>query len=161
MVVSVLFLMGVLQKPRNTPEHWSTTPPSLKRLQIDGCDDEVGETWLERSRTVGTGTGCDDRGPDDSPGAACHGMGDRTRQVSDGQTQMDAALAFSAGIEVGRCVSTLRGCYAQKYSMGREGQGLFWVRVQIGREQGDARDRSKPRAIAVAVARALKIQVDD
>ena len=49
----------------------------------------------------------------------------------------------------------------QKYTMGREGQGPFWVRVRIGRTTGQARDRSKPRAITLAVARALKLHVDD
>lgn len=49
----------------------------------------------------------------------------------------------------------------QEYTMGREGKGLFWARVQIGRATGRARDLSKPRAITLAVARALKLQVDD
>jgi hypothetical protein len=49
----------------------------------------------------------------------------------------------------------------QRYTMGRNGQGLFWVRVRIGRTTGQARDRSKPRAITLAVARALKLQVDE
>jgi len=48
----------------------------------------------------------------------------------------------------------------QRYAMGREGQGLFWVRVRIDGVAGHARDQSKPRAITLAVARALKIQVD-
>ena len=49
----------------------------------------------------------------------------------------------------------------QKYKMGREGRGLFWGHVQIGRATGRARDPSKPRAITLAVARALKLPVDD
>ena len=49
----------------------------------------------------------------------------------------------------------------QKYTMGREGKGLFWARVQIGRATGRARDLSKPRAITLAVARALRLQVDE
>ena len=49
----------------------------------------------------------------------------------------------------------------QKYTMGCEGKGLFWARVQIGRATGRARDLSKPRAIMLAVARAPKLQVDE
>jgi len=49
----------------------------------------------------------------------------------------------------------------QKYTMRRAGQGPFWVQVRIGRTTGQARDRSKPRAITLAVARALKLQVDE
>ena len=40
----------------------------------------------------------------------------------------------------------------RRYSMGRNGQGAFWVRVQIGQATGHAQDQSKPRAIALAVA---------
>jgi len=49
----------------------------------------------------------------------------------------------------------------QRYTMGRDGTGLFWVEVQIGRTMGQARHPSKPRAITLAVARALKVQVDE
>jgi hypothetical protein len=45
----------------------------------------------------------------------------------------------------------------QRYSMGCDGQGAFWVQVQIGQETGHAHDLSKPRAITLAVARALKL----
>jgi hypothetical protein len=55
----------------------------------------------------------------------------------------------------------LEAAGTQKYAMGREAKGLFWAHVQIGRATGRARDRSKPRAITLAVARALKLQVDD
>jgi Phage ABA sandwich domain len=48
----------------------------------------------------------------------------------------------------------------RRYSMGRNGKGSFWVRVQIGQETGHAQDLSKPRAITLAVARALKLPVD-
>jgi len=47
----------------------------------------------------------------------------------------------------------------QDYSMGEAGQG-FWVRVRIGKTTGEARDRSKPWAITLAVARALRLEVD-
>jgi hypothetical protein len=55
----------------------------------------------------------------------------------------------------------LEAAGTQKYTMGREGRGLFWARVQIGHTTGRARDLSKPRAITLAVARALQIHVDD
>jgi hypothetical protein len=48
----------------------------------------------------------------------------------------------------------------RRYTMGRDGQGIFWAQAQIGQETGRAQDLSKPRAITLAVARALKIQVD-
>jgi hypothetical protein len=46
-----------------------------------------------------------------------------------------------------------------EYSMGSGGSG-FWVRVRIGETTGEARDRSKPRAITLALARALGLEVD-
>ena len=49
----------------------------------------------------------------------------------------------------------------RRYTMGRDGQGPFRVEVQIGEETGRAHDLSKPRAITLAVARALKLRVDD
>ncbi len=49
----------------------------------------------------------------------------------------------------------------QEYTMGRIGQGPFWVRVRIGGTTGEGRDQRKPRAITLAVARALKLQVDE
>jgi len=48
----------------------------------------------------------------------------------------------------------------REYAMGRHGGGAFWVEVQIGEETGHAQDLSKPRAITMAVARALKLPVD-
>jgi hypothetical protein len=48
----------------------------------------------------------------------------------------------------------------RRYSMGRDGQGPFRVQVQIGQETGRAQDVSKPRAITLAVARAIKLQVE-
>ncbi|MGA2186781.1 MAG: hypothetical protein ABSH47_27545 [Bryobacteraceae bacterium] len=47
----------------------------------------------------------------------------------------------------------------QEYAMGADGKG-FWVRVRIGKTTGEARDRSKPRAITLALARALGLEVD-
>jgi len=54
----------------------------------------------------------------------------------------------------------LEAAAPQQYTLGREGKGLFWVQVQIGRVTGHARDLSKPRAITLAVARALQLRVD-
>jgi hypothetical protein len=47
------------------------------------------------------------------------------------------------------------------YTMRRDGQGPFCVQVQIGEETGTAEDPSKPRAITLAIARALKLRVDE
>ena len=46
------------------------------------------------------------------------------------------------------------------YSMGDDGKG-FRVRVRIGKTIGEACDISKPRAITLAVARAVGIEVDN
>lgn len=48
---------------------------------------------------------------------------------------------------------------AEEYAMGADDEG-FWVRVRIGRVTGEARGRSKPRAITLALARALGLEVD-
>ena len=45
----------------------------------------------------------------------------------------------------------------QRYSMGKKESSLFWVKVRIGGVNGQACDQSKPRAITLAVARALRI----
>jgi hypothetical protein len=45
----------------------------------------------------------------------------------------------------------------QDYAMGDDGRG-FWVRVRIGKVIGQARDRSKARAIVIALARALGLE---
>ena len=49
----------------------------------------------------------------------------------------------------------------QKYAMGSEGRGRFWVRVEIGETIGEACHQSKPLAITLAIARALQIQAGD
>ena len=41
-----------------------------------------------------------------------------------------------------------------------DGDGLVSVRVHIAGKTGESRERSKPRAIVLAVARALQIDVD-
>ena len=48
----------------------------------------------------------------------------------------------------------------EEYSMGARGAGQFWARVRLHDSVGEAQDRSKPRAITYALARALGIQVD-
>ena len=48
----------------------------------------------------------------------------------------------------------------QQYKMGCEAAGLFWVRVRIAGKTGEARHQSKPRAITLAVARALQIPAE-
>jgi hypothetical protein len=46
------------------------------------------------------------------------------------------------------------------FSMGGDETGCFWAKVQIGGVMGGGRDRSMPRAITCAVARASGIDVD-
>ena len=47
------------------------------------------------------------------------------------------------------------------YSLGADQTGCFWARVEIGGVVGEARDRSRPRAVTIAVARAVGIDVDE
>jgi|SRR5579863_7809002 len=47
----------------------------------------------------------------------------------------------------------------EQYAMGSEKRGEFWVRVGIAGNVGEARNTSKPKAITLAVARALGIDV--
>ena len=48
----------------------------------------------------------------------------------------------------------------ETYSMGADQTRCFWAKVQIGGVVGEGRDRSRPRAITCAVARASGIDVD-
>jgi hypothetical protein len=107
---------GSLTKPRNTLEHWNTTQLMLKLFQVDGCDDAVRPTWWRTAKSSlvlqlkdGTDTRYDNRGSDDSSGAACHEMGCRTRPVPGGKAKMDAALAFSTDGKAARRLSTVGG----------------------------------------------------
>jgi hypothetical protein len=45
------------------------------------------------------------------------------------------------------------------YSMKPDGSGQFCVRVQIGAVTGEARHRSKPAAITLAIARAVGMEI--
>jgi hypothetical protein len=47
------------------------------------------------------------------------------------------------------------------YSLGADRTGRFWATVEIGGVVGEARDRSRPRAVTIAVARAVGIDVDE
>jgi hypothetical protein len=49
----------------------------------------------------------------------------------------------------------------QEYSMCGDSKGNFRVQVRIGDGTGEADGTSKPRAITVAVARALRLEVDE
>ncbi len=49
----------------------------------------------------------------------------------------------------------------EHYSMGLDGSGRFCVQVRIGGKLGVAREEPKARAITLAVARALGIEVDE
>ena len=48
----------------------------------------------------------------------------------------------------------------EQYTMGADGQGVFWVRVRIRGGVGEANGASRPWAISCAVARALGIEVN-
>jgi hypothetical protein len=49
----------------------------------------------------------------------------------------------------------------EEYAMGRKGADAFWVRVRLRKGAvGEARCKSKPRSICLAVARALGVDVD-
>ena len=49
----------------------------------------------------------------------------------------------------------------QRYSMGALGKGPFRVRVEIAGNTGQAQKTSRPRAVTYAVARALRLRVDE
>ena len=49
----------------------------------------------------------------------------------------------------------------QEYSMCGDSKGNFRVQVRIGDGTGEADETSKPRAITLAVARALRLEVDE
>jgi hypothetical protein len=49
----------------------------------------------------------------------------------------------------------------QEYSMRGDGKGHFWVQARIGGGTGKADGTCKPRAITLAVARALRLEVDE
>ena len=55
----------------------------------------------------------------------------------------------------------LDGAAPDEYSMCGDSKGNFRVQVRIGNGTGEADGTSKPRAITVAVARALRLQVDE
>ena len=47
------------------------------------------------------------------------------------------------------------------YSFGTDETGCSWARVEIDGVLGEGRNRSKPRAVTLAVARAVGIDVDE
>ena len=47
------------------------------------------------------------------------------------------------------------------YSLANDRVGCFWASVEIDGVVGQARDRSRPRAVTIAVARAMGIDVDE
>jgi hypothetical protein len=55
----------------------------------------------------------------------------------------------------------LEAAKPERYAMGSENGGEFSVRVEITSRVGEARHSSKPRAITLAVARALGIEVEE
>jgi|GEM_PF-1210051 hypothetical protein len=49
----------------------------------------------------------------------------------------------------------------ENYSMGLDGSGCFFAEVRIGGRSGQALDDSKPRAITLALVRALELEEVD
>ncbi|MGO9239514.1 MAG: hypothetical protein ACLQBJ_01795 [Bryobacteraceae bacterium] len=49
----------------------------------------------------------------------------------------------------------------EEFALSGSGNGEFWVQVRLPGGCGEARDTSKPRAIAYAVARALGIELEE
>lgn len=56
-------------------------------------------------------------------------------------------------------VRLLERAAAQEHTTGAAEKGEFWARVRVRGVVGEARDRSQARAITLAVARALGIEV--
>lgn len=56
-------------------------------------------------------------------------------------------------------IRLLEAAEPERYTI-TDTNGLVSVRVQIAGITGEARDRCKPRAVALAIAKALQIQVD-
>jgi hypothetical protein len=54
----------------------------------------------------------------------------------------------------------LEGVAPEEFTMGAVECGGFWVKVCVAGTTGEAHDPSKPRAITLAIARALGIKVD-
>ena len=48
----------------------------------------------------------------------------------------------------------------ERYVMGSDRGGEFWVRIEIAGRVGEARHASKPQAITFAIARALGIELE-
>ena len=57
-------------------------------------------------------------------------------------------------------VRLLERAAPEEFSMGAAESGSFWVKVRIAGTTGEAVEPSKPRAIAFAIARAFKFDVD-
>jgi hypothetical protein len=55
----------------------------------------------------------------------------------------------------------LDAAHPEEYAMRGRGADEFWVRVRLPGGSGEARDRSKPRAIARAVAGAIGIDLEE
>jgi len=65
---------------------------------------------------------------------------------------------FQPTENLGDAFKLLEKAKPSDYAMGNDSKG-FWVRVRIGTTIGEARDASKPRAIAFAIARGFGIDV--
>ena len=77
-----------------------------------------------------------------------------------GERKWIAAWRFQPCRNLADAFQLLDAARPKTYSVGVDGTGCFWANVQIGGVVGESRDRSLPRAIACAVARAAGIDVD-
>jgi len=68
---------------------------------------------------------------------------------------------FQPDIRLEDAFRLLEAAAPQKYTLSCEGPDAFCVQVWIDGRTGKAQDRSKPRAITLAVCRALQIEVHD
>lgn len=66
---------------------------------------------------------------------------------------------FQPTENLGDAFQLLESARPEQYTMGATSRGEFWAKVRIAGDAGEAHDRSKPRAITLAVARALGIDV--
>jgi hypothetical protein len=57
-------------------------------------------------------------------------------------------------------IRLLEAAAAERFEISTDDNGLLSVRVEIGGMTGEAQDRSKSRAITLAIAKALQINVD-
>lgn len=66
---------------------------------------------------------------------------------------------FDPTADLNHAFRLLQEARPARYMMGAEGDGKFWVRVEIEGTIGEAQHTSKPQAISFAIARAIGLKV--